>query len=63
MKTQSAIDANASWAIQINSAGVATIKAQGTNARNWLRHNSGSSLFAAYASGQNDVCIYVETQE
>lgn len=57
LKTGSKND-NASWKIEITSAGVATIKAQGTNTRNWLRHNSQSSLFACYGSGQDDVAIY-----
>ena len=58
LKAQSKIDANASWAITITSAGVATIKAQGSNTRNWLRKNSTSDLFACYSSGQKDVSIY-----
>ena len=57
LKTGSKND-NASWKIEITSAGVATIKAQGTSTRNWLRHNSQSSLFACYESGQADVVIY-----
>ena len=39
--------------------GVATIKATGTNTRNWMRYNSQSSLFACYASGQADISIYI----
>ena len=58
LRTQNKLDANASWAITITSAGVATIKAQGSNTRNLLRYNSQSSLFACYGSGQQDVCIY-----
>ena len=49
---------NASWSITVTSAGVATVKAQGTNTRNWMRYNSSSKLFACYASGQGDICIY-----
>lgn len=48
---------NASWDISI-SDGNATIKAQGTNTRNWLRYNSSSSLFSCYASGQKDVQLF-----
>lgn len=51
---------NASWAISITSAGVATIKAQGTYTNNWLRYNNQSSLFSCYASGQQDVSIYIK---
>ncbi len=58
LKTQSSKDDNSSFLISITSAGVATVKSQGTNTRNLLRHNSTSSLFACYKSGQNDVSIY-----
>ena len=58
LKTKASKDANGSWSISITTAGVATIKAQGSNTRNWLRHNSSSSLFSCYSSGQNDVAIY-----
>jgi hypothetical protein len=58
--TQKSNNANSSWAITIDGNGVATIKAQGTNARNWLRYNSASNghLFSCYSSGQDDVSLY-----
>lgn len=59
LKTKTTLDNNGSWKIEISSAGVATIKAQGTYTRNWMRYNSQSSLFACYASGQQDICIYM----
>lgn len=49
---------NASWAVEIAESGVATIKAQGSYTRNWLRYNSGNSIFSAYGSGQGDVVLY-----
>ena len=49
---------NAAWKIEIASTGVATIKAQGTNTKNWMRYNKSSSLFSCYSSGQTDICIY-----
>ena len=60
LKTQTTNDANSSWKIEITSAGVATIKAQGTNTKNWLRFNNSNSpkIFSCYSSGQTDVCIY-----
>ena len=58
MKTQATKDANASWTISVTTAGVATIKAQGTNTRNWLRYNEQSTIFSCYGSGQKDVVIY-----
>lgn len=57
LKTGSKND-NASWKVEIASTGVATIKSQGTNTKNWMRHNNTNGLFACYASGQNDICIY-----
>lgn len=58
LKTKASKDANGSWSIAITTTGVATIKAQGSNSRNWLRYNSQSSLFSCYSSGQADVAIY-----
>ena len=58
LRTQTTNNANGSWKITITSAGVATIMAQGSNTRNWLRQNSGNSIFSCYGSGQNDVSIY-----
>lgn len=58
LKTKNDLDNNGSWTIEIDAKGVATIKAQGTNTRNWLRYNSSSSLFSCYSSGQADVVIY-----
>ena len=61
LRSSKTLDNNASWSITITETGVATIKAQGTNARNWLRYNpnNGSPIFSCYGSGQGDVCIYV----
>ncbi|MBQ8572025.1 MAG: chitobiase/beta-hexosaminidase C-terminal domain-containing protein [Ruminococcus sp.] len=58
LKTKSTLDNNGCWEITITSAGVATIKAQGTNTHNWLRYNGTSKLFSCYESGQADVNIY-----
>ncbi|MBQ4206144.1 MAG: chitobiase/beta-hexosaminidase C-terminal domain-containing protein, partial [Bacteroidales bacterium] len=58
LKVQAENDANGQWTIEIASSGVATIKAQGTNTRNWLRLNSTGSPFSCYASGQADVYLY-----
>lgn len=60
LKTQTRLDANASWKITVSPSGVATIIAQGTNTRNRLRYNinNGSPLFSCYSTGQQDVSIY-----
>ena len=61
LKTEVALSANSSWSISVDSSGVATIKATGTNTRNWLRYNSSNNppLFSCYSSGQTDVAIYI----
>lgn len=58
LRTETTLSNNSSWVITVTSAGVATIKAKGTNTRNWMRYNSQSSLFACYSSGQNDISLY-----
>lgn len=59
LRTESTLSDNSSWIITIDK-GIATIKAQGSNTRNWMRYNynSGNPMFSCYASGQNDVSIY-----
>ena len=58
LKVQAENDANGQWSIDIASDGVATIKAQGSNTRNWLRLNNTGSPFSCYGSGQLDVYLY-----
>ena len=62
LKTQTNLDANGSWTIEISANGVATIKSVGSNTRNWLRFNSQNVIFSSYGSGQTDVCIYVVSE-
>jgi hypothetical protein len=57
LKTQSTNNENGSWSIAI-ADGVATIKANGSYTRNWLRYNNNSNLFSCYGSGQQDVSLY-----
>lgn len=59
LKVQNSIDGNASWSITISNT-AATIKSNGTNTRNTIKYNSSSTLFSCYASGQDDVVIYVK---
>ncbi len=60
LKVQTTLDANGSWLITVDKDGVATVKAQGANGRNWLRHNSSSKIFSCYGatSSQKDILIY-----
>ncbi len=60
LRTETTLSNNSSWKIEITSDGVATIKAQGTNTRNWLRYNTSSKIFSCYSSGQAAISIYKE---
>ena len=58
LKVQAENNANGQWTIEIASDGVATIKAQGENTRNWIRLNNSGTPFSCYGSGQLDVYLY-----
>lgn len=58
LKSQNTLDDDASFAVSIEGFGTAVVRAQGTNTRNIIRYNSGSSVFSCYASGQEDIAIY-----
>ncbi len=61
LMTQAANDDNGKWKITLTEEGVFSVVAQGTNTRNQLKFNNGSSkLFSCYSSGQTDVLIYIE---
>ncbi len=57
LKTQTTLDANGSWTVEIEE-GVATVTAQGDNGCNWMRYNATSNLFSCYTSGQDDISLY-----
>ena len=64
LKTTEKLDAKGTWTIEITAEGIATIKCtdEGTT-KNTIRYNpnnaNNSPLFSCYASGQQDVSIYV----
>ena len=60
LRTQTTLDANGSFQITVDASGVTTAVAQGSNTRNLLQYNSGSSLFACYSSSQKAISLYVE---
>lgn len=62
LKTQSTLDDNGKWTIEIDEEGAATIKAQGTNTRNWLRYNESSHIFSCYSSGQQDIYLFEKVE-
>ena len=51
---------NSHASIEIASNGVATIKFNNNNLRNWLRLNDSEELFACYTTGQKDIYLYKE---
>ena len=59
------IDENSQWTIEFDEEnGFADITAQGDYTRNWLRFNkNGNGLFACYASGQQDIYLYVKDDD
>lgn len=61
LKVQTAISNNCKASITLAANGNVTIKFLGTYTRNLLKYNSTSSLFSCYASGQDDVQLYVRT--
>jgi len=51
LRTEETLSDNSSWTVTIDAeSGEATVLAQGTYTRNKMRYNSGSSIFACYAS-------------
>lgn len=57
-------DNNSMWKITIDNEGVASIIAQGSNSRNVMRYNGGSSLFACYGSAsQSPVYLFKKNDE
>ena len=58
LKTQTKLDDNGKASISFDANGNATITFQGSNERNLLRYNDGSSLFSCYVSGQKDIQLY-----
>ena len=59
LKTSANKSDNASWKVAISEDGTASIVAQGAETRNVMQYNSGSTLFACYATAsQSALSIY-----
>ena len=59
LKTQEENNVKGQWTIEIDTEGIATIKAPSSGTtRNWIRYNNSSNIFSCYASGQMNVYIY-----
>ena len=66
LKTQSTNDANGKWSIAIAENGAATIIAQGSNTRNYMRYNANSNFFSCYAQNSTvnaPVYLYKKTTD
>lgn len=62
LKLQSTLDDNGKWSISFSND-VASIVANGSNTRKNMRYNSGSNLFSCYASGQDEIYLYVKVDD
>ena len=64
LKTQTENDVNGLWTITFGDGGVASIQASQSENRNVMQYNSGSSLFACYATAsQSPVYLYEKVGE
>ena len=61
LKTKGTLDNNGKWTIVIEDNDAATIKAQGSNSRNWMRNNG--NLFSCYSTGQSAIYLYVKDND
>ena len=59
LKEKNKIDEHGQWTITI-ADNKATIKAEGSSNRNWIRFNKDNKLFSCYASGQTDIALYAK---
>ncbi len=59
LRQETTLSDNSTWSVNI-AEGIATVQAQGSYTRNWLRFNPTNTppIFSCYASGQADVAIY-----
>ena len=51
MRTQTIVDANASWEISFSNDGVAKIQAMGSNTRRYIKYNAGHNTFSCFETG------------
>lgn len=58
MKTQSHIDANASWVIILSDSGIATIQAMGSNTYCFMKYNFGFRTFACFVEKEANIVLY-----
>lgn len=65
LKNEAALDNNnnGKWSIEFDGNGVATIKAKGSNSRNWMRYNSSDDIFSCYGATSSQADIYLYEKE
>ena len=57
MKTQSQIDANASWVIILSDNGMATMQAMGSNTHCFMKYNAGYQTFSCFEENGANVVL------
>lgn len=58
MKTQSQVDANASWVITLADNGIATMQAMGSNTHCFIKYNTGYQTFSCFEENGANVVLY-----
>ena len=58
MKTQSQVDANASWIITLADNGIATMQAMGSNTHCFIKYNTGYQTFSCFEENGANVVLY-----
>ena len=58
MKTQSLVDANASWIITLADNGIATMQAMGSNTHCYIKYNAGYQTFSCFEENGANVVLY-----
>ena len=58
MKTQSQIDANASWMITLSNNGIAKMQAMGSNTHCFIKYNNGYQTFACFEKDDANIVLY-----
>ena len=64
LKTQTTLTNAGKWTISLNGTNKATIKTIDPNVnRHTIMYNNSGSIFSCYASGQNEVCLFIRSEE
>lgn len=58
MKTQSLVDANASWIITLADNGIATMQAMGSNTHCYIKYNAGYQTFSCFKEDGANIVLY-----